>query len=578
MKKQALLLAAAFAAFASSGADRAAELLASHPAECPDEMYLDFTRNGNRTRYQARCGQRIENLEALVSLERAERKGRFVAKIAEYLKAYAGTRSWVLPAHDWDLKVFEGREMYADLGAVRICLAVAEALSVCGDRLDSATADLMRAEMRRRVFDPCLKSAAEVKSGGKVSCSGHWWFRTENNWNAVCHSCVVRAALLAFPEGSDERDKLVEAAVDAVPYYMEGFSDDGYCSEGAGYWNMAGGALLDCLGLLEPATGGRMVFWDNEKIRNVLRFPLTVEMGGGWFANFADCDARPFISGERLERAGKKLSDPELAALGIRMRGSVADQLNDTPHLTRALNLLFHAPSEIPPHPEAAASDCWLPDLQVRRVRRGRWMLACKGGHNGENHNHNDVGSFILMQDGEPAVVDAGNMVYTARTFSKDRYSLWNVRAEWHNLPVIGGMSQREGAEHAARNVVCLPDGMALDLEGAYGGEACLQRLHREFFLDSEGLWLTDEGILRCPRDIVWVFLLRRQPVWEPGRITAGNLLIRCPEALTFSLEEKPVKDARMARSWPGSLWRVTLKSEAMKRFHTEFVFTVKER
>ena len=171
MKKQALLLAAAFAAFASSGADRAAELLASHPAECPDEMYLDFTRNGNRTRYQARCGQRIENLEALVSLERAERKGRFVAKIAEYLKAYAGTRSWVLPAHDWDLKVFEGREMYADLGAVRICLAVAEALSVCGDRLDSATADLMRAEMRRRVFDPCLKSAAEVKSGGKVSCS-----------------------------------------------------------------------------------------------------------------------------------------------------------------------------------------------------------------------------------------------------------------------------------------------------------------------------------------------------------------------------------------------------------------------
>ena len=105
-----------------------------------------------------------------------------------------------------------------------------------------------------------------------------------------------------------------------------------------------------------------------------------------------------------------------------------------------------------------------------------------------------------------------------------------------------------------------------------------IRHLRRTFSLGPDGLQLTDEGELLSPREITWVFLLRHQPAWEPGRITAGNLLIRCPEHLTFSREETPVTDPRMARNWPGSLWRVTLTGEAAERFHTEFVFTAKER
>ena len=201
------------------------------------------------------------------------------------------------------------------------------------------------------------------------------------------------------------------------------------------------------------------------RIRNILCFPLRVEIGNGWFANFADCDARPFISGERMETAGQKTGEAALTALGTRMRGTVEDQLNDVPHLTRALDLLFHAPAGETETAAERKTDTWLPDLQVRLVRRGAWTLVCKGGNNGENHNHNDVGSFILSLHGEPAVVDAGNMVYTAKTFSGERYTLWNVQSAWHNLPEFGGCGQRAGGEYAARNVACLPDGMQLDME-----------------------------------------------------------------------------------------------------------------
>ena len=233
------------------------------------------------------------------------------------------------------------------------------------------------------------------------------------------------------------------------------------------------------------------------------------------------------------------LKDPALTVLGTRMRGTIADQLNDVPHLTRALDLIFHVPADETDLSADKPEDAYLPDLQVRLVRRDRWTLACKGGHNGESHNHNDIGSFILFLDGEPEVVDAGNMVYTAKTFSEERYTLWNVRAEWHNLPVIGRHEQREGAEHTARNVSMTPDGMEMNLEAAYDEKAGIRELKRSFTLTKGGLKLTDAGSLRKGQEITWVFLLRHQPVWENRRIRAGNMIIRCPEGLAFSAEEK---------------------------------------
>ena len=80
--------------------------------------------------------------------------------------------------------------------------------------------------------------------------------------------------------------------------------------------------------------------------------------------------------------------------------------------------------------------------------------LAVKGGHNGEHHNHNDVGSFVVASDGVPVIVDAGRPTYTAQTFGPDRYAIWTMQSGWHNVPVIGGREQLPGAAHAARDVV----------------------------------------------------------------------------------------------------------------------------
>lgn len=489
--------------------------------------------------------------------------------------------TWVISAHNVnpipgapsyaEYPLPDTEKPYIDLFSAQTGMILSLTLAMLGTRLDAISPLIcrrIRDEIRKRILQPFMET------------DDFWWmgFRRKdlNNWTPWILSNIMICAV-TDPMPDAELAELLERACGMLDRWLDVIPEDGGCDEGAGYWNMAGGALLDCLEVLEKVTGGSMTFREDEKLRNILSFPLKVEMGNGWFANFADCDARPFISGERMETAGRMLNDRALTALGTRMRGTIADQLNDVPHLTRALDLIFHAPEETGSDAEQP-KDIYLPDLQVRMVRRGGWILACKGGHNGENHNHNDTGSFILFLDGEPAVVDAGNMVYTAKTFSEERYTLWNVRAEWHNLPMIGGHEQMEGTEHAARNVKKTPDGLELNLEKTYDEAAGIRELKRSFTLGKDGLRLTDEIRLENAQEITWVFLLREQPVQNGNRIQSGKMMIGFPEGLAFSAEEKPITDARMARNWPGSLWRVKLQSEKTDRISAAFVFSAAEQ
>ncbi len=543
--------------------------------------FLAFSRTGDRQADEKPYFTRRRKLCAAV-LEACAFPGGDPDAVVDGVWTICEESSWVISAHNVnpipgapspaEYPLPDIRKPYIDLFSAQTGMILSLAASLLGEELDAVSPLIrsrIREEIRRRILKPFMQT------------DDFWWMGVRrkdlNNWTPWILSNVMVCAVLD-PMPVKKLAELLARACGMLDRYLDVLPADGGCDEGAGYWNMAGGALLDCLTLLETVTAGKMAFWDDGKIRNILRYPVEAHLGGGWFANFADCDARPFISGERMETAGRKLGDPELTALGSGMRGTIADQLNDVPHLTRALDLVFHAPVRGPARGTGAPKDTWLPDLQVRTVRRGGWTLACKGGHNGENHNHNDVGSFVLFRDGEPAVVDAGNMVYTAKTFSNERYTLWNVQAEWHNLPLVGGHPEREGAGHAARKVDCTPDGLALNLEEAYDAEAGVRELRRSFTLGADGLLLEDEGTLESAQEITWVFLLRDRPVWEDGRIVAGNLAVDCPEHLTYTAEEKPVTDARMARNWPGSLWRVKLRSERTDRFRMRFAFRTADR
>ena len=420
----------------------------------------------------------------------------------------------------------------------------------------------VRSEVERRILRPFM------------TYDGEWWMgfvrKDLCNWTPWIVSNVMMAANVWEYDCA----ALYPRACAMLDRWLACVPEDGGCDEGAGYWNMAAGAFLDCLMLLEQTADVRL--WDIAKVQRMMAYPELMHLGGGWFANFADCDARPYLSGERLQYAGLKTGNAALVCMGVEMRGLPSREVSAVPHLSRVLMQLF---AETVPTVKLKreTKDVWLPDLQVRIVGRPDMTVAMKGGHNGESHNHNDVGSFLVMAQGDMQIVDAGNMVYTAKTFSDRRYELWNCRSIYHNVPVIAGVEQGVGAQYAARDVECLPDGMRLDIAGAYPAEACVKRCLRDMRLQSGVLTICDEILLTEEKPVVWVFMLRQKPIIIPGgylldggdgriRLTWGETAV-----LAADVEEICVTDARMAKSYPGSLWRLTLSTDARREHRAEF-------
>ena len=170
-------------------------------------------------------------------------------------------------------------------------------------------------------------------------------------------------------------------------------------------------------------------------------------------------------------------------------------------------------------------------------------------------------------------------MVYTAKTFSNRRYELWNCRAAYHNVPMIGGYEQQAGREYAAKDVVCLPDGMALDMAAAYPAEAGVQACRRTFRLAGVRLSVRDEITLAEEKPVTWVFMLRHEPVIDPDRqccyLKDSGFWMDWSENAPLSADVEPIEitDGRMKNSYPGTLWRLTLTAAPAAHHTQEFLF-----
>ena len=496
----------------------------------------------------------------------------------------------------------DAKNHIVDLFAAQTAMILSFAVQLLGERLHPDLAERVRHEVERRVLTPFMEN------------DGEWWMgftrKDLNNWTPWIISNILMSANVWHFGGA----ALIERACMMLDRWLVCVPADGGCDEGAGYWNMAGGAFLDCLMALESMCGVNL--WQDEKVRRMMAYPELVYLGNGWFANFADCDARPYISGERLQYAGEKTGNPALVRMGVEMWGSPLKELNDTPHLSRVLKRLFSKPAQVPhievgqdarlaadiacnggcvastrPCVEGWPKDVWLPDLQVRLVESLDWcggwdgpkalhtIVAMKGGHNDESHNHNDVGSFLMAVNGQMQVVDAGNMIYTAKTFSARRYELWNCRAAYHNVPIIGGCEQQAGRQYAARDVEKLPDGMALDMAAAYPAEAGVQTCRRTFHLTGGRLNVRDEIVCAEAKPVTWVFMLRHEPVIDHERqcchLRDSGFWIDWSENASLTAVAEPIEitDGRMKNSYPGTLWRLTMTAEPAIHHTQEFLF-----
>jgi len=447
----------------------AEKLLAQPIPEWSDDLYLDFSRTGNRSRGEARLHQRHTRFLRLTLAECLENRGRFLPAIEEAIQAICGDKTWVLPAHDRNLADFHGAETTIDLWSSATAWNLALARYWLGDRLSEKTRALIDGALERRVFTPFVSSITT----GKPKL---WWLTGTNNWNAVCLSGVCGAAL-ANVESRESRAMFAASAEKYIAHFLCGFTPDGYCSEGLGYWNYGFGHYVMLAETLRQSTGGKVDWMESARIVRIAEFGRRMEILPGVFPAFADCNPKAKPEGRLMaflsRRYGWGLGDVEARWLGPATGPS--SRLFEVGLYAFAGNQAHFSDQKDRKMRQSPLRD-WFPDAGVLVCRpapteRRALGAALKGGHNAEHHNHNDVGTFVVALGQSTPLVDPGSETYTRRTFSPRRYESGVLNSFGHPVPRVAGQLQETGAKAAARvlktDFTDAADTLVLDLSAA---------------------------------------------------------------------------------------------------------------
>ena len=455
---------------------RAAKALKSPLPDTPDALYLEYSRIGNRGNYQRAYAGRLDRLTPFTVAECVEDQGRYLPALETLITALCAQKSWVLPAHDARLAVFEGKSQDPDLVSTELALELAQVLHLLGDKLSPATRDLALKNIRRRVVDPFL----DMVSGRAPKRS--WWLATDNNWNAVCLANSVGAALAVLPS-REERGLAAAAGEYYIRNYLAGFEADGYCVEGLGYWNYGFSRFVRLADLLDRATSGRIDLFNPRLVREIALFPTRLELQGGVYPAYGDCTvgARPSASlmaylNQRLRLGLRPLPDTN---------GFDAERLADF--------FQFSALRRVDATPPSPPQRYWFDNAEVlteRPAPGGRLAASIKGGRGGVNHGHADLGSYVVAVGRDAVLVDPGPQTYSRRTFSKERWVSQVLNSYGHPVPLVNGVKQTPTRD--ARAVITTRvfgdanDIIAFDLRSAYAVPT-LEKLERTFTYSRTG-------------------------------------------------------------------------------------------
>jgi hypothetical protein len=272
-------------ALAGNAVRDAEKLLGKDFPAWDDTLYLEFTTIGRRPPGEKMLGARAAWLRPLVLAECLENKGRFLPTLAKALDEYVTQPTWTLPAHDRALDNFKRKAYSVDLASSAFGANLAQTLYLLGDRLDADLRKRAQEAVATRCFAPLRKTLVTGKGHGWLGDKAH---PVQNNWNTVCLSGVVGAALAIVPERY-ERAVFVAAGEHYSTYFLNGFRNDGYCDEGGGYWSYGFGNCATLREELVQVTGGRIDLFTDPKIRNIALFGLRFQLNDRLVPPFADC-------------------------------------------------------------------------------------------------------------------------------------------------------------------------------------------------------------------------------------------------------------------------------------------------
>lgn len=514
-------------------------------------LYREFQRTGARPGYETPYFRKRSNLTA-AALALFFGQDDLLDAVHDYLWAICEEANWVAPAHE---------SVPIDLFAAETGFYLAETITLLEGTLDGEVTARVTAEIESRIFQNYL-----------VHHDQYWWFRGHNNWNGVCNSSVG-CTFLRLEKDTERLAQALSLVLASLGVFLNAaFEPDGSSTEGVGYWHYGLMYMVCFSEMLRQRTKGQIdILSAVEKMKAIARYPLSVMLSPGRFASFSDSREQssfhPGIVTRLAQRTGQRGFEGLLVEPAVRTGLPTG--------LPMALrDLLWWDGSYAK---RVTVTDAHLPDAGIVRLvsethDRTPVVVAFKAGHNGENHNQNDVGTFIVHVGGETLLCDPGPGLYSRQYFSHDRYQNVFANSYGHSVPVVAGQLQAAGREFAGEILSFVPDQdpktVVAEIGGAYAVQH-LQNLRRAIRLTARGensgaVALTDTFAFDAgSHSIQEAFVSWREVnVEAKTAIVHGSkhdlrLTIETPSDASFALES--LDEACVANAKPEVLKRLTI-------------------
>ncbi len=467
-----------------------------------------FFVTGERTTYQKSYEhhRHAATVSAMLSLMYPEEE-KYINYLMDAIYTLCDEYTWSYPAHQGG-NFTDNNNTIIDLTAARVAMDLAEMYVLLGDRLDPLIKSRILAEIDRRTFTPF---DTNVPYG--------WWEECSSNWGSVCMGAVAKAYMLLRPEKARE---YIPRFSQTMHNFISGFSEEGICYEGMGYWSFGFGAFLDYIKTVKTFTDGEVDFFTIPKIKDMSLFYQRMFLSGHAVANFADSEMHlapgalsrslkphyPEINVPSIEKTSFYSSNEFNGKLGTVLSVMATDSHDED--VGDNYDSVFYAPC-----------------AQWFVKHTPLYGFATKGGNNGEFHNHNDIGHFIYAKGGEQILCDVGVGVYTANYFGAHRYECLEPSSKCHSVPIVDGELQSPGKDFFARDFKYENAVVSLDISRAYAVLDEDERIDRSFEFGSEGFKMTDKITLNKKRGFVERLVTKIEPDFsKKGEVTVGGVPI----------------------------------------------------
>jgi hypothetical protein len=388
--------------------------------------YRYFIKNGDRSAYEGPYFDK-RRIQGMLALRVFTGEMGLKDPLQDYLWNICEETTWVAPAHE--------RRDIIDLFAAETAFDLAATLHLLGRTLDPEVRARVRCEVDRRIFQPYL---AHYNNFG--------WYKGGNNWNGVCNSSVASTFLLLETEPDRVAQALV-LALDGLNYFLDhAFEADGTSTEGGDYWHYGLINFVSLSEMLRARSGGAIDLLDSERVRRIAAYPAKLLLSGSMLAAFSDADEIIHFNPGIITRLAERTGEATLYNL-------LAKPV-EFPGEWRLVMMLRKglwwdgSQREAPQIDDAVLTGGGVARLVAPLAGSDQPVIvALKAGHNAENHNQNDVGSFLVHVQGESLLTDPGRGLYNRFYFSERRYENIFANSFGHSVPRIGGQLQAPGHE-----------------------------------------------------------------------------------------------------------------------------------